>query len=87
MYSVLLVNDVNYISGPNTTPFNGVFTVNQTKNIIGNTSGASGYASFENSIVLPEFVRESGKVMYFENLEPFTKTPDSTEQVKIIIKF
>ena len=87
VYSVLLINDVNYISGPNTTPFNGVFTVNQTKNIIGDISGASGYASLENSIVLPEFVRESGKVIYFENLEPFTKTPDSTEQVKIIIKF
>lgn len=88
LYSVLVIGDVNFISGANTTPYSGVFTVDSVGyEIVGNTTGAVGYATLENSIKLPDFVRESGKVVYLENISPFTKTANTTEQIKLVIKF
>jgi hypothetical protein len=75
VYSVLVLDDVN-----------GTFVVSSDQ-IIGNTSSASGLATLENSIRAPEFIRETGEVIYLDNLAPFSKTKDSTEQVKLIIKF
>jgi hypothetical protein len=87
VYSVIILDDVNYISGLQTTPFLGVFTISPDKLITGQTSGAVGIASRENSIRLPDFVRESGEVIYTRNLEKFDKSLTSTEQIKLIIKF
>lgn len=91
VYNVLVVDDVNYISGPNTTPYLGVFTNDGAGyEIVGNTSGSVGYSNLQNSIKLPDLVRDTGKVVYFDNVgnSPyFAKTSNSTEQVKLIIIF
>jgi hypothetical protein len=87
VYSVIFVDDVNYISGLQTTPYLGVFTISAEKAIRGNTTGAYGYATLENSIILPDLVRESGQLIYTRNLQKFDRSPTSTEQVKLIIKF
>jgi hypothetical protein len=87
LYTVLILDDINYLSGSQTTPFLGVFTISPDDAIRGNTTGAYGYAITENSIRLPEFVRDSGKVIYNETLAPFDRTTTSTEQIKLIIKF
>ena len=87
VYGVIILNDVKYITGKQTTPYLGVFTVNPDYNIVGNISGATGIATLENSIKLPDLVRESGDVIYLENLSKFDRTSSSIEQVKLIIKF
>lgn len=88
LYSVLVIGDVNFISGATTTPYSGIFTSDSSDyEIVGDVSGAVGYASLENSIKLPDLIRESGKVIYLENMSPFTKTANTTEQVKLVIKF
>ena len=83
IYNVLLLDDVNSIASTNTTPFIGTFQVSGNYNITGNSSGAVGIAS---DIKLPELVRESGKVLYLENMAKFDKTSTSKEQVNLIIK-
>lgn len=87
VYSVLLVADVNRVNSLNTTPFLGKFQVSGNNAIVGNTSGAEGLATLSGSIRLPDLVRNSGKVIYLENLSKFDRSPTSTEQVKLIIKF
>jgi hypothetical protein len=86
VYNVLILDDVNRIVSGNTTPFLGKFQVGSYE-ITGNTSGAAATVTLENSIKQPDFVRESGEVIYFENISKFDKTPNSTEQLKLIIKF
>jgi hypothetical protein len=87
VYPVIILDDVNYISGSQTTPYLGVFTVTSENAIRGNTTGAIGYATLENSIRLPDLIRESGQVIYTKNLQKFDRSLTSTEQVKLIIKF
>jgi len=55
--------------------------------IIGDTSGAVGYNSLANTFTPPDLVRNSGSVLFLENLEPFTRTPTSKETFKLVIKF
>ena len=86
IYGVIVLDNVNNISGPNTTPFMGNFTVDNY-NITGNTSGAVGIATLPYSIKLPDLVRESGEVIYKENINMFNKTPSSIEYVKLVISF
>jgi hypothetical protein len=87
IYNVLVVADVNRLNSLDTTPFLGKFQVSGNNTIVGNTSGAEGLATLTDSIKLPDLVRNSGKVIYLENLSKFDRSPTSTEQVKLIIKF
>lgn len=77
VYPVLLLSG---ISGTNT------FTANST-DIMGGTSMARGQATDSSLITYPQLVKNSGEVMYLENVSPINKTPDSQEQFKIVIKF
>lgn len=76
VYNVLVLDDVN-----------GNFITSNLYQIVGRDSNATAFATLENAVKMPDFVKNSGKVLYLENLAPFTKTKDSTEQVKLIIKF
>jgi hypothetical protein len=78
IYPVLILNDVN---GENP------FLAQSSNGITGSISGAVGYCSNGLNITYPSLVRESGKVLYIENFAPVTKTANSQEQVKIVIKF
>jgi len=86
VYSVLVLDDVRSIVSSNTTPFIGEFGVYQISGyeIVGNTSGSVGIMSL---VKLPDLVRESGQVIYLENMTPFNVNATSTEQVNIVIKF
>lgn len=93
VYTALILDDVNYISGLQTTPYLGIFTVDRDKPISSikteaeGGSGAHAIVTLEHSVRLPELIRETGKVIYMENLQKFDKSPTSTEQVKLVIKF
>ena len=77
VYPVLVLADV---SGPNR------FQASNT--VTGETSGAQGTPSaLANTIFYPDLVRESGSVTYLENIEPFERTVESKERIKIVIKF
>ena len=86
VYGVLVLDDVDHVNNNETTPYLGEFKVGSDQ-IIGNTSGAVGTATIPNSIKYPDLVKYSGKVIYLENISKFDKTPSSTEQLKLIIKF
>ena len=77
VYPVLLLSG---ISGTNT------FTANST-DIMGGTSMARGQATDSSLITYPQLVKNSGRVMYLENVAPINKTPDSQEQIKLVLKF
>lgn len=74
---VLVLNDVNganrFQAGSN--------------NIVGQTSGAIGQVNSYSLITYPELVRESGKVVYMENISPVTRSRSSKEEFKLVIKF
>jgi hypothetical protein len=84
--SVLILDDVGFITSNETTPYSGQFQVGSNK-IIGYDSGAEGTSLVQGSILYPDLVKNSGKVIYLENISKFDKTPTSTEQLKLIIKF
>lgn len=86
IYSVLILDDVGFVNSNETTPYSGHFQVGNYK-IKGYTSGAEGDITIQGSILYPDFVKNSGKVIYLENISKFDKTPTSTEQLKLIIKF
>lgn len=59
-----------------------------TNNFIkGLTSNATGYVENPNTIVRPNLVRDTGSVLYIENISPVTRTDISTETTKLVIKF
>ena len=74
---VLVLNDVNgsnrFQPGSN--------------NIVGQTSGAIAQVNSYSLITYPELVRESGKVVYMENVSPVTRSKTSKEEFKIVVKF
>jgi hypothetical protein len=78
VYPVLVLNG---ISGDNK------FQVDANSVIIGQTSGATGYCNNSLGIMYPELVRNTGKVIYLENLSPVTRTPTTKEDVRLVIKF
>lgn len=85
LYSVLVLSDVGSVTTVNSTPFLGKFQVGE--NITGETSGSVGTITLTDAIRYPDFVKNSGKVLYLENLSKFDKGKTTTEQVKLIIKF
>ena len=56
-------------------------------NIVGLTSESLGRSEISNLIVFPDLVRDSGTVIYMENMAPFELSNTSREDVKVIIKF
>lgn len=64
-------------------------TLNESTNnyILGLTSNAIGYVENPNTIVRPNLVRDTGSVLYIENISPVTRTDVSTETAKLVIKF
>lgn len=58
-----------------------------TANIVGLDSRALGKSEIANLIVFPDLVRDSGTVIYMENMIPFEISNTSREDVKVIIKF
>lgn len=77
VYSVLVLSDVD-----------GTNRFQAANTIVGEDSGAVGTpSSYANTIFYPDLVRESGSVVYLENIEPFERTVDSKERINIVIKF
>ena len=74
---VLVLNDVNGSNG---------FQAG-SNNIVGQTSGAIAQVNSYSLITYPELVRESGKVVYMENVSPVTRSKTSKEEFKIVVKF
>jgi hypothetical protein len=74
IYNVLRLNDVN-----------GTFQAQDV--ITGNTSGAIGYCNFPNTIEYPDLIKNTGEVIYINDILPIQKTLDSNEEVDVIIKF
>lgn len=76
-YQVLVLNDVN-----------GKNRFQVSSNVItGQTSRANGVATIANTITYPDLIRESGNVLYLENIQPFTRSNTSKEEIRLIIKF
>ena len=51
------------------------------------TDNIQGYIGIANTVTLPEVVRNSGSVLYIENISPVTKTDQSKETVRLVLKF
>ena len=77
VYPVLILNDV---SGDFST---GVLS----GNIVGSTSGSTGRCDNSNVIDYPDLVRNTGTVLYLENLAPFTLSNISQESISLILSF
>jgi hypothetical protein len=58
-----------------------------TYTIVGNQSGAVGKNQKDLTIVYPELVRNTGSVVYIENVSPVTRTATSKEKINLVIKF
>lgn len=56
-------------------------------NVVGQTSNAVGKCIVSEVIKYPDLIRDSGSVIYIENIEPFELSNTSKETVKLIIKF
>ena len=52
--------------------------------IIGANSTAS---RFVNSVENPEMIKNTGQMLYIDNIEPITRDPDQTEDFKIVVEF
>jgi hypothetical protein len=86
VYSVLVLADVDHVNNNETTPYLGKFRIGNN-NIWGYTSNSKGETVLSDSIVYPDLVKYSGKVIYTDNISKFDKDPSSNEQLKLIIKF
>lgn len=77
VYPVLVLTDVNgdnkFQSG--TYPF------------VGNQSGAVGRNQILSTILYPDLVRNSGTVVYLENVAPVTRSSTTKEKINLVIKF
>jgi hypothetical protein len=76
VYPVLVLNNVNGSNKFQTS----------ANTIIGNQSGSIGKSELT-TIIYPELVRDSGSVVYLENIAPVTRTSTSKENINLIIKF
>jgi len=56
-------------------------------NFTGNTSGAVGYATYSNTISYPDLTRNTGDVIYLNNISPFTVNAASKETFYTVIQF
>jgi hypothetical protein len=77
VYPVLTVND--------TSSANPIRAGSST--FVGQTSLATGTCSNNDFISYGDLVRDSGKVIYMENIQPITRSRSTKEEFKIVIKF
>jgi hypothetical protein len=63
------------------------FNINGDFVIYGVNSGSVGVVSLPLSVKYPDLIRETGKLLYTNNILPFDKTADSKEEFKLVIKF
>lgn len=75
VYPVLKLYDVD-----------GIFQIGSYA-VNGAESLASGQISFANTVTFPDLVRDTGEVLYTENITPFTKAADKRETVRLVLKF
>lgn len=78
---------VHEVSGTNVyfTGVRGDFSLDLSKNIIGNTSGAIGQL---NSVTTPNRISDSGQVLYIEDLDlPINRNSIQSETIKIVIEY
>jgi hypothetical protein len=67
--------------------FDGTWAESNNNYLYGLTSTANGYIAYSNTIIKPELVRESGDVLYIENREYITRSANTSETVRLLIKF
>lgn len=79
VYAVLLLSDVN--ENPNRFQLSTLYT------ITGANSGAYGFATIANTIYYPDLIRDSGSVIYLDNVEAFYRSNTSKEKISLVIKF
>jgi hypothetical protein len=77
VYSVIVMNDVNG---------NNAFQTG-TYPIVGSQSSAVGRNQITGTILYPELVRDTGSVIYIENIAPITRSATAKEQINLVIKF
>lgn len=67
----------------------GVLSESSNNVLVNLTSTAQGYIGNPNTIVRPSLVRDTGSVLYIENVTPapVTRTDTSRESVNLVIKF
>jgi hypothetical protein len=58
-----------------------------SNNVVGQTTGATGICNSFSLILYPELVRDSGKVLYIDNVQPITRSDITKEEVRLVIKF
>lgn len=76
IHPVLLLSDIE-----------GNITTSNSNFLFGTVSGSVGYSDIANTITQPQLVRDTGSVLYIENISPITKSSTSKETVKLVIKF
>lgn len=76
VYTVIVVNDVE-----------NRFQNDSAMIITGQTSNQQGTSAFANTVSYPDLVRDSGDVIYIENIEAIEKTINSKEDIRLILKF
>ena len=77
VYPVLVLTDVN---GDNKFQ-SGVYQ------FVGNQSGSVGRNQILSTIIYPDLVRNSGSVVYLENVAPVTRSSTTKEKINLVIKF
>jgi len=91
IYPVLILSDINGPKPFQINPLTGgvvyyITGIGSDRDSI-TASGAKGYNDVANTITLPDLVRESGTVLYVNNIQPFNRSNTSNEKVNLIIKF
>jgi len=93
LYGQTIINNLNIgatVSGAyQSLVLSGVGGPNkfQSGNIRGVTSGSTGTSASPTQIQFPDLVRNTGQVIYLENLAPFQLSNTSKELVKLVIQF
>jgi phosphatidate phosphatase PAH1 len=76
LYPVLVVSDMD-----------GTWAESNANYIVGQNSGSNAFCSLSNTIIYPELVRDSGEVLYIENREYIQRTSNTSETVRLLVKF
>jgi hypothetical protein len=87
IYPVLVLAGVS--AGSSNFQYTSFYEISQGvyANVVGQTSGASGYTDDPTLITYPELVRNSGQVIYLENFQPVTRSANTKEQINIVIQY
>ena len=80
-----------YVEGANTT-FMGITNARGTFNTADITddftlTAPSGASANINAIIQPDLVKNTGQILYLENVQPVERSPSTSETIKIILSF